>query len=1324
MFGAHTRDGKAGAIRPGLSLLVLLVVGAGLLALAPAAGATQYQRPLVGTFGSVEQPSGNPTALAVDPVSGNVLVAYREEGIRRYNPDGTPAPFGALGENLIDGKPGPGGKPCAEEPASCDETPQGELTTEGKQIAVSPTNGNIYVPQVYLTGPGGSVELELVDIFSPEGNYLGQLTQAGTKNLENLSGVAVDATGAVYIAQRGEISKFVPTGDPPVNSDVVANFRVDGIGGPLALGSGPSAGWLFALVQISAGDDSAHSRVLKVNTDTGESSEFLDFALGIDTVDPVTGNLLAGNSTEASEYDGSLASASTVLSRTVLEQTRGAGANGWAFGPSGQLYVAYSVLGFLPTNVLMYGAPAIVPTVTMEPVRGVTATAATLSGTVNPEGLPIEDCYFEWEAFVGGGASGKAPCEESVPTDNSPHQVHATLTGLKPNGLEYKITLAAENENGTERSATESFVTSKTVVTRAPTVTGTTTATLNGAVRPEGNQYTECVFEWGLTTSFGYEHTTPCEPEAGDIPADSGEYAVALALTGLEEGARYRYRLKATDGEGTLAGTTFTFEPFGSLRIDEVRARDASQSSATIEAHVDPNGFPTTYWFEWGPTASYGHLSPASPASVGSGQGPVQVHADLGGLTAGSTYHYRLLAESRGDRFESGDQTLETLDFCGLPQNRCYELVSRPDAGPIAIPGELNPAPDMQLQTSTAGGGLAYTVESGYPDATRGFGVLYRATRGAEGWKSTQLSTPILGPDRGNGTETVSGYTKWLSDNLACGFGTSDQALTDDPGPLLAAEKAFFSLFRLNPEGSADPYTAVPSFPSVSGGVDATVDGASQDCEKVIFTAGTEFPGVPGVGSQRIYEWQAGQLRDVAIVPGPGGEEVAVAGTIDPERSFNAVSTDGSRVFFLAPRQTSTLAAEIGEQGLFVREDGATTRDLSLSETSTPDTGATYQYATPDGSKVFFTANAGLTAESSPAGTDLYEYDLEKSPSDHPLRDLSVDHEPGGAEVRGFVAASDDGSHAYFIARAQFFAGQGLTREENQKEGTYSLYGVDAGGQAQFVATVGGFSLELGFLVEPGKGYWSSQVSADGRYLLFQTGTKVTGYDSGGAVEAYLYDSQTEEITCASCRPDGQPSVTPPNTAVLAARGGNNLKSPPQFLAEGPDGPEVFFSSLDTLAPGAVQGQNNVYEWTHGQVFRLTSAREGQSAEPLPALFAAFYGSSSDGTDSYFVSPEHLNWEDPDERLSIYDARVGGGFPEPAAPQAPCNADAEGSCHSPSQQASSTPAAASSTFSGAGNVKQKPQKKKPHKKKKAHHKKKTKHKSKKQRAKGDRGAGK
>jgi phosphodiesterase/alkaline phosphatase D-like protein len=61
-----------------------------------------------------------------------------------------------------------------------------------------------------------------------------------------------------------------------------------------------------------------------------------------------------------------------------------------------------------------------------------------------------------------------------------------------------------------------------------------------------------------------------------------------------------------------------------------------------LNGMVNPNGVPTTYYFEWGTTTSYGNTTGVQ--SVGSGLSDVVVSANLTGLTRNTTYHYRVVA--------------------------------------------------------------------------------------------------------------------------------------------------------------------------------------------------------------------------------------------------------------------------------------------------------------------------------------------------------------------------------------------------------------------------------------------------------------------------------------------------------------------------------------------------------------------------------------------------------------------------------------------------------------------------------------------------------
>ena len=1344
--------------------------------------------------------------------------------IRRFKPNGEPDPFPALGTNVIDGKRGPGNHTRAEcesfpEPASCDETPENgiEVSTFGgkfQQIAVSPVSGDIYVTQ-----PGTN----LVDIFSAEGAYLGQLTRAGTKKLVGPHGVAVDPTGAVYLSQNHtEISKFVPSVNPPLNTDNKANFKIEGYEVThLSQGSGPSAGRLFAGGFVK-GNLSVPLATLEVDEETGASHVYAEGFSPLVTVDPTSGNPVIQSTTnkgEAAEFDGSAETAGDPLSR--LEEPRGI--SDLAAGGSGRVYLVKGGLEGDP-RVFVFGQPVLVPTVLAEPATDITTNEATLHGTVDPEGFEAEDCRFEalsasdpqknefqkvtiagatggtftlgfegqttdpveygasrnevsWAlqklstvgerniSVVGGpggpyfvyfeGALGHTdvpqleadassltpggatievttvtqgqgwgnattlPCDPEavdIPTESGSQPVEGKLTGLLPNGAEYLYRLSATNENGTETSAEESFVTAHGVATEAATVSGRETATLNGSIRPEGLQYEECFFEWGLASEeASYEHTAECEPEAGAIPPDFSTHAVKADVTGLTEGTEYRFRLRATPtGEGIQDGKELGFETAGPLRIGAVRASNATQAAVTLEADINPHGIDTSYRFEWGPTESYGHFAPASFESIGDGTTPVQVATQITGLSPASTYHFRIVAESEAGSDESEDATAETLNSCGLPDGRCLELVSPHELGPVAAPGH-SPGKGIYAQPASQPGSFLYQVDTGLPDATKGGAVTYLADRGPTGWSSDQYSPPI--------TERVetSPYTNTsaimaASSDLGCSALISSQLLTDDPAARLAQEAGAASLYRRNSDGT---YTLISDLPPAGQVTSSNITdeykviGISGDCGRVVFETRKQYPGVPTAGSEstyRLYEWDEGSLRSVGRVPDGGGGEAeaeATAGQTGASFSdrYNAVSADASRTFFTAKRVGETVAGEAGKTGVFVRIDGSETLDVSASETATPDSGATFQGATPDGSRVYFVADAGLTTESSASGRDLYECQIVEGgggEAECELTDLSV--APSGAADVGvllggglpsaLVAVAEDGSRGYFIARGQLEAGQGPTLAENEADDAYSLYEYEEGGGPSYVARIAGGDASG---IALGGTTVTAKASPDGRHLLFESSADVTGYESGGIEEAYLYDAEAGKTVCVSCRPDGQAPVgtggagtQPLQGAALAIRGG---------------APLVFFKSRDALASGAVEGEWSLYEWSHNQVFRIAGEKPGISVPNYIATLK-YIGTDADATDLYFFDAAALNWENPEGRDAAWDARVGGGFAEPAAPPPGCDPGAESSCQGPgAPPPGSPPAAGSASFAGPGNVKAKKHKKhkKAHKKHRRRH---------------------
>jgi len=91
-----------------------------------------------------------------------------------------------------------------------------------------------------------------------------------------------------------------------------------------------------------------------------------------------------------------------------------------------------------------------------------------------------------------------------------------------------------------------------TVTTGSATSVTSTSATLTGAVNPNGLS-TTYYFEYGTTTSYG---SKTAETDAG---SGTDEVSVNADLTGLSEGTTYHFRLQATNSAGTNYGDDATF---------------------------------------------------------------------------------------------------------------------------------------------------------------------------------------------------------------------------------------------------------------------------------------------------------------------------------------------------------------------------------------------------------------------------------------------------------------------------------------------------------------------------------------------------------------------------------------------------------------------------------------------------------------------------------------------------------------------------------------------------------------------------------------------
>ena len=93
--------------------------------------------------------------------------------------------------------------------------------------------------------------------------------------------------------------------------------------------------------------------------------------------------------------------------------------------------------------------------------------------------------------------------------------------------------------------------------------------------------------------------------------------------------------------------------------VASAAASDVTETAATLNATVNPEGYDTSWYFQWGTDASYGQTTSAVDAGAGTSSQPVS--APISGLTSGTTYHYRLVAtDGYAATTYGSDQTLTT----------------------------------------------------------------------------------------------------------------------------------------------------------------------------------------------------------------------------------------------------------------------------------------------------------------------------------------------------------------------------------------------------------------------------------------------------------------------------------------------------------------------------------------------------------------------------------------------------------------------------------------------------------------------------------------
>ncbi len=276
------------------------------------------------------------------------------------------------------------------------------------------------------------------------------------------------------------------------------------------------------------------------------------------------------------------------------------------------------------------------PSVQTTAASSVGSTSVQLNASVNPNGGTTK-LVFEYGTTIEYGSKTKPA---NVGSGTFATNVKTIVTGLRPL-TKYHYRVVATSSSGTRRGTDRTFVTpslAPTVATSAATGIATRAATLRGTLNPNGSA-TTWYYEYGQSTSYGRK--TPLR-KAG---AGSVFMGVAATVTNLSPGTVYHFRLVAKTEKTTIRGSDATFVTLGPPRVKtgSVDTGSLSLFSAQVRGSVNSLGLSATWWFEYGPTRSYGFRTLKTATG---GSADVQVTSALQRLTPGKRWHYRLVSQS------------------------------------------------------------------------------------------------------------------------------------------------------------------------------------------------------------------------------------------------------------------------------------------------------------------------------------------------------------------------------------------------------------------------------------------------------------------------------------------------------------------------------------------------------------------------------------------------------------------------------------------------------------------------------------------------------